>query len=177
MEIKPCLPYNSRIDGRALLRLPGGPSAFKIYYVSIPGRENPGRYDWTCSPLKKEEFEAALVKLAPEGVGFVTAFPHITKIFRFAPSGETILHVKAYKTPGLEPLDLGRPDGYLEFACYAEAAIAGDEYAAWARARTVEEYLSGFSPFAGGGILNHAKLAAYVYRGLASIDAGLKEKP
>jgi len=161
VEIKPCLPYNSRIDGRKLLRLPGGPSAFKIYYVSIPGRENPGRYDWAFSSLKPAEFEAGLAKLAPEGVGFVTAFPHITKIFRFAPSGETILHVKAFKTPGLEPLDLGRPDGYLEFACYAEAAIAGDEYGKWASAATVEDYLTFFSPFEGGGILDNTKLAAY----------------
>lgn len=161
MEIKPCQPYNSRIDGRSLLRLPGGPSAFKIYYVSIPGRENPGSYDWAQSQLKMPDFEALLAKLAPEGVGFVTAFPHITKVFRFAPSGETILHVKAYKTPGLELLDLGRPDGYLEFACYAEAELARDEYAKWAAARTVEEYLAYFSPFAGGGIAEHAKLAGW----------------
>ena len=161
MEIKPCLPYDSRVDGRKLLRLPAGPSAFKIYYVSIPRVENPGRTDWAHSALKQDDFEAALARLAPEGVGFVTAFPHITKVFRFAPSAETILHVKAYRTPGLEPLDLGRPDGYLEFACYAEAAIAGDEYALWAGAKTVEEYLAAFSPFAGGGIAAHAKLAAY----------------
>ncbi|OGR77387.1 MAG: hypothetical protein A2X32_04250 [Elusimicrobia bacterium GWC2_64_44] len=161
MDIKPCQPYNSRVDGRALLRLPLGPSAFKIYYVSIPGRDNPGRCDWAHSQLKKPDFEAALAKLAPEGVGFVTAFPHITKIFRFAPSGETILHVKAYKTPGLEPLDLGRPDGYLEFACYAEAELARDEYARWASAATVEDYLAWFSPFAGGGIADHTKLAGW----------------
>jgi hypothetical protein len=161
VDIKPCLPYNSRIDKRSLLRLPGGPSAFKIYYVSITGRENPGRYDWAFSELKPPGFESALLKLAPEGVGFVTAFPHITKIFRFAPSGETILHVKAYKTPSLEFLDLGRPDGYLEFACYAEAELARDEYACWASAGTVEDYLAYFSPFEGGGIADNAKLAAY----------------
>ena len=161
MEIKTCLPYNSRLDGRGLLRLAAGPSAFKIYYVSIPGRENPGRCDWEHSPLKKPDFEAALAALAPEGAGFVTAFPHITKIFRFAPSGETILHVKAYKTPGLEPLDLARADGYLEFACYAEAELARDEYKAWAGAASVEDYLAYFSPFAGGGIADHAKLARW----------------
>lgn len=161
MEIKPCPPYDSRVDGRKLLRLPSGPSAFKIYYVSIPRVENPGRTDWAHSPLKQDGFEAALARLAPEGVGFVTAFPHITKIFRFAPSAETILHVKAYKTPGLEPLDLAKPDGYLEFACYAEAELARDEYALWAKAKTVEEYLGAFSHFAGGGIADNAKLAAY----------------
>ena len=161
MEIKPCRPYDSKIVRKSLLRLPDGVSAFKVYFVSLTGRDKPETFDWAHSPLKPEAFEAALAKLAPEGVGFVTAFPHITKVFRFAPSGETILHVRAFKTADLGPLDLGRPDGYLEFACYAEAELAGDEYRAWAEAASVEKYLEYFSPFSRGGIADNAKLAAY----------------
>jgi hypothetical protein len=162
MEIKPCGKYDSRVEDHTLLRCADGISAFKIYYVSIPGRDKPEAYEWPQSPLAREVFEAALLKLAPEGVGFVTAFPHITKIFRFAPSAETILHVRAYKTADLSPLSLERPDSYLEFACYAEAALAADEYQEWAAAASVEEYLAYFSPFAGGAVADNTKLAAYV---------------
>lgn len=161
MEVKPCGPYNSQVTGRKLLRFADGVSAFKIYYVSLTGRAKPELADWAYSAVKPEQFETELVRLAPEGVGFITAFPPITKIFRFAPSGETILHVRAFKTADLSPLDLARPDGYLEFACYAEAAIAADEYRAWAEARDVEAYLRSYSAFSGGGIADNAKLAAH----------------
>ena len=161
MEIKPCNPYNSTVVGKKLLRLPGGLSAFKMYYVSLTGRANPERCDWAFSALTPEKYEAALLKLNPEGIGFITAFAPITKIFRFAPSGETILHVRAFRSDDMSPLDLARPDGYLEFACYAEAAIAADEYRSWAAARSVDEYLNYFSAFEGGAIADHAKLAAY----------------
>jgi len=160
MEIKPCNPYSSVVVSKKLVTLAGG-SAFKVYYVSLTGRANPERCDWAFSPLKPADFEKALVKLNPEGAGFITAFPPITKIFRFAPSGETIMHVRGLKTEDLSPLDLSRPDGYLEFACYAEAAIAADEYREWAGTRSVEEYLKYFSPFDGGAVLDNAKLAAY----------------
>lgn len=160
MEIKPCNPYNSAVVGRKLVKLAGG-SAFKVYYVSLTGRAEPERCDWAYSAAKPADFEKALLKLNPEGVGFITAFPPITKIFRFAPSGETIMHVRGLKTDGLAPLDLNRPDGYLEFACYAEAAIAADEYRAWAGAAGVADYLEYFSPFEGGAVVDHAKLAAY----------------
>ena len=39
-------------------------------------------------------------------------------------------------------MDCSRADGYHELACYAEAAMAADDYRAWARATTVEEYLT-----------------------------------
>ncbi|HNW43401.1 MAG TPA: hypothetical protein PKI19_02785 [Elusimicrobiales bacterium] len=161
MEIKPCGKYDSRVDGSKLLTFAGGLSAFKIYYVSIPGRPQPEKYEWPLSALTPAAFEAALLRLAPEGIGFVTAFPHITKIFRFAPSAETILHVRAYKTADLSPLGLERPDAYLEFACYAEAMLAADEYRSWAAAASVKEYLAYFSAFAGGPVKENAKLAAY----------------
>lgn len=161
MEIKPCGRYEARTDGAKLLRLKDGLSAFKLYYVSLTGRDKPENYEWPRAALSRDAFEASLAALAPEGVGFVTAFPHITKVFRFAPSAETILHVRAYKTADLSPLALARPGDNLEFACYAEAAIAADEYHKWASAGTVEEYLAYFSPFQCGAVKDAAKLAAY----------------
>ena len=65
-----------------------------------------------------------LSRAAVKGIGFVTAFPHVTKVFRFAPSAETVLHVRAFHTADLTPMELARENGYLEFACYAEAALA-----------------------------------------------------
>jgi len=63
-----------------------------------------------------------------EGIGFVTAFPHITKVFRFGPEAETAMNVCAWDTRSMAPIGLGRSQGYVEFACLAEAAIAADEY-------------------------------------------------
>ena len=37
--------------------------------------------------------------------------------------------------------DCSQDDGFHEFACFAEAIIAAEEYKAWARAESVEEYL------------------------------------
>ena len=52
-----------------------------------------------------------------------------------------------------------------EFACYAEAAIVTDEYPAWAAAKTVSDYLEGFSastdyPFAWPGKLSSYRHSA-----------------
>jgi hypothetical protein len=58
-------------------------------------------------------------------------------------------------------MDCSRADGYHEFSCYAEAAIAADEYRAWARAATVEEYLAFRSTATDFPVASHAKLAAY----------------
>jgi hypothetical protein len=142
-----------------LVRMPDGKSAFKIYYISIIGRDEPARFDWGRCAQTPAAFEALLARSGWEGVGFVTAFPHITKVFRFAPSMETILHVKAFHTGDLSPMSLEREDGFVEFACYAEAAIAADEYHAWAKAATVEEYLQYRSPFVDGPVRSHRKLA------------------
>lgn len=160
MEIKPCKPYISKVCGYKLLRRPDG-SAFKLYYVSLLGRGKPEPYDWATAGIKQDAYEAALARLAPEGVGFITAFTPITKVFRFAPSAETIMHVRAYDSATMEPLDLARPGHYLEFACYAEAELAAEEYRAWAGAPSVEKYLSTFAAFAGGKVASHDKLAAY----------------
>jgi hypothetical protein len=160
MDIKPCNPYISSVIGKKNLAFPGG-SSFKLYYVSLTGRARPENNDWAHAAFKPEDFEKKLAENPPEGVGFITAFVPITKVFRFAPAGETIMHVKAFRTQDLEPLDLVRPDGYTEFACYAEAAIVADEYRRWAEAKSVKEYLEYSSPFTAGAIADHAKLAAY----------------
>lgn len=162
MQIKPCRPYHSRTARRGLLRPADGRSAFKVYYISIIGRDDPAKYEWEHSPLAIEDVESRLASAGDiAGVGFITAFPHITKVFRFAPSMETVLHVRAFNTADLSPLDLAREDGYLEFACYAEAAIAADEYHAWAKAATVEEYLAFRSDFDDGPVARRDKLAVY----------------
>jgi len=72
-----------------------------------------------------------------EGIGFVTAFPHITKVFRFGPEAETVMNVHAWDTRSMrrsawDALRLRR------VRLPGEAAIAADEYNAWARTRTVE---------------------------------------
>lgn len=161
IEIKPCRPYHAKTIGKTLLKMPDGKSAFKVYFISIVGRDDRARFEWDHSALKSVDFQAAILKSGWEGIGFVTAFPHITKEFRFAPDAETILHVRAFQTRDLKPLDLGRGEQYLEFACYAEAAIAADEYRAWARAGDVKEYLRFFSDFEDGPVKSCAKLAAY----------------
>ncbi|MBN1672770.1 MAG: hypothetical protein JXR37_17130 [Kiritimatiellae bacterium] len=161
MQIQASRPYHGRIVKTGLLRLADGRSAFKLYYVSVLGRDEPARYEWAQAPTSFAALEGRLRGLGLEGVGFVTAFPHITKVFRFAPSAEIVLHVKAYDTTRMSPIDLKREDGFVEFACYAEAALAADEYRFWADAATVAEYLAGFSSFADAPIAEHAKLGAY----------------
>ena len=161
MRVTPCRTYHSKTVKTDLVRLPDGKSVFKVYYLSIIGRDNPERFEWDRCALKPAAFEAILAKSGLEGVGFVTAFPHITKVFRFAPSMETVLHVKAFNTADLSPLSLQREDDFLEFACYAEAAIGADEYHAWAGAPTVAAYLNYRSPFVDGPVQSHRKLADY----------------
>ncbi|OPZ87719.1 MAG: hypothetical protein BWY76_00329 [bacterium ADurb.Bin429] len=161
MHITACRPYHSVTVRTELVPMPDGISAFKVYYISLVGRDEPARYEWEHCSLTPAAFARRLCAAGLDGVGFVTAFPHITKVFRFAPAMETVLHVRAFSTVDLTPLNLARGEEYLEFACYAEAAIAADEYHAWAAAHTVEEYLTYFSPFTDGPVVNHAKLAAY----------------
>lgn len=161
MKVTACRTYHSKTVGGGLLRLPDGKSAFKVYYVSIIGRDEPSRFEWGKCALTAESFEAMVTKSGWEGVGFITAFPHITKVFRFAPSMETVMHVRAFNTTDLKPLSLEREDGFVEFACYAEAAIAADEYHAWAKAASVEEYLRFRSAFVDGPVKTNRKLAEY----------------
>jgi len=165
MEIAACRTYHGKTVGQSLLRMPDGRSAFKLYYLSNLGRPTPELFEWERAPLTPQGFERAFLAAGHQGVGFVTAFPHVTKLFRFSPGAETILDVRAFHTDGLRPLDLARPEGYVEFACYAEAAIAADEYRAWAGAAGVEEYLAFRSAAADFPVRSHVKLAEYWKKG------------
>jgi hypothetical protein len=71
------------------------------------------------------------------------------------------LDVREFDTESMTDRDCSRSDGYHELACYAEAAIAADEYRAWARAATVEEYLAFRSDAADFPVVSNDKLAAY----------------
>jgi hypothetical protein len=161
MQIATCRSYHAQIVGQSLLRMPDGKSVFKVYYTSVIGRDEPERYEWQHCPHTREHFEKTFLAGGHEGIGFVIAFPHVTKIFRFAPAMETILDVREFHTDGMRHIECSRADGYHEFACYAEAAIAADEYRAWARATTVEEYLAFRSAAADFPVARNTKLATY----------------
>ena len=142
MQISTCKPYHAKAVGQNLLQMPDRKSVFKVYYISIISRDKPEQYEWEHSPWTQDSFERAFLAGNYEGIGFVTAFPHITKIFRFSPYSETILDVTEFSTKDIQLKDCSRADTSHEFACYAEALITADEYRAWAKAKTVEEYLS-----------------------------------
>ena len=161
MQIATCRPYHAQTVHTSILRMPDGRSTFKVYYISLIGRDRRELYEWRHRCRTQEDFEKAFLLGAHEGIGFVIAFPHVTKIFRFSPSMETILDVREFHTEGMRPMDCSREDGYHEFACYAEAAIAADEYQAWARASTVDEYLTFRSSAADFPVANNKKLAEY----------------
>ncbi len=157
--IKPCTVYNAVPSGTAVYQ--NGLSTFKVYYVDIVGRDKPERYEWDCCGMPREQVIALLADAGIEGVGVVASFPHITKVFRFAPSAETIMHVRGFWTPDFSPVDLSREEGYTEFACYAEAIIAADEYRYWAEALSVEAYLNQWSPWAQAPVRDNMKMARY----------------
>jgi len=161
MNVSPCRTYHSNTVDHTLIEMPDGKSVFKVYYISIVGRDDPTQYEWGRCAVTRPAFETLVRRSGWQGVGFITAFPHITKVFRFAPAMETVLHVRAFNTGDLSPLSLEREDGYVEFACYAEAAIAADEYHAWACVATVATYRRYRSPFVDGKVRSHRKLAEY----------------
>jgi hypothetical protein len=159
MQIKPCQSYHAVLTDQMLLRGTDIKSAFKVYFISITGRAEPARYEWPHDKTARDRFAGLFRQNKFEGVGFVTAFPHITKLFRFDPAAETVLNVRAFKTSDLSQIDMARAEDYLEFACYAEALLAAAEYRLWAKAKTVMEYLSEFSSFDNGKIVSNTKLA------------------
>lgn len=161
--VKPCNPYTGRSAGTAMLRLPDGKSAFKVYYVDITGRSQPERFEWDRCGRPRAAVVEHLEAAGVEGVGFVIAFPHITKLFRFGPNPEIVLHVRAWNTADFAPLPLERGAEYYEFACLAEAIIAADEYRFWAAARTVEEYLDRWCEWPVAPVLEHAKLRRHFH--------------
>jgi hypothetical protein len=138
-----------------------GKSAFKVYYISNVGRDTPERFEWAHCAHTQAEFERTLSATGIEGIGFAIAFPHVTKLYRFAPSAETVLDVREFHTEGLRPNDCTRADGFHELACYAEAVLVAAEYHAWARAASVEEYLAFRATEADFPVASHTKLAAY----------------
>ncbi|MFP3903064.1 MAG: hypothetical protein ACLFWB_02360 [Armatimonadota bacterium] len=158
-EIEPCKPYTARPAGTSMYRL--GDHAFKVYYVDITGRDDPERYEWDECGRDRTEVIDSLTAAEIEGVGFVVAFPHITKVFRYAPSAEILQHVRAFDTADFSEIDLRREDGYLEFACYAEAIIATAEYRLWADAGSVKEYLAQWTEWEMAAIADNEKLARY----------------
>jgi hypothetical protein len=161
VKIAPCRTYHARTVGTNLLRMPDGRSVFKIYYISVIGRDRPELFEWEHSQRSPSDFERDFLAGAHEGIGFVIAFPHVTKIYRFSPEGETILDVKEFDTAGMVPRDCSRAGGYHEFACYAEAVLAADEYRLWAAAATVDAYLATRSEADDFPVGSNVKLAAW----------------
>ena len=162
LTIKPCNTYHAVLSGRTMRRPADGKSAFKVYFIDIIGRKDPSRTVWAESGLDQGKFLERLAREpGVEGVGFVTAFPHITKVFRYGPESEVVMNVRAWNTHDLAGIGLARSQEYVEFACLAEAVIAADEYLLWAKASTVDEYLQNWSAFTGGPIQRHDKLRTY----------------
>ena len=161
MQVAACRTYHAITSGTATLSMPDGKSAFKVYYISIVVRDRPELYEWERCDLTHEEFERQFLAGAHEGIGFAIAFPHITKVFRFAPTMETVLDIREFDTPGMTPKNCDRGDGYHEFACYAEAVLAAEEYHAWAQAASVAEYLEARSTAADFPVTRNDKLAQF----------------
>jgi len=161
MLISNCQPYHACTVGQSLIRMPDEKSAFKIYYISIMGRDKPEQYEWEHCLYKQDDFEKVFLFGKHEGIGFVTAFPHITKVFRFSPCAETILDVSEFHTADMQPKDCSRGDGSHEFACYAESIISADEYDAWANALTVEKYIAFRCNKTDFSLVSNTKLTAY----------------
>ncbi|MBR6058153.1 MAG: hypothetical protein IKP58_08310 [Victivallales bacterium] len=160
MNVEKCGSYHAKIEGCELVKMPDGKSVFKVYFVSIVGRDNPARTEWTHCGIDKSAFIKDFQASGQEGVGFLTAFPHITKVFRYAPKAEILQHVRAFDTKSGKTISLVRDD-FTEFACLAEALIAADEYKAWAAAKSVEKYLQFTSPVEDAPIIDHSKLKRY----------------
>ena len=160
-QVLSCESYHGISAGQAVLNMPDGRSVFKLYLLSIIDRDEPALYDWANSRFSISEFKGRFRERGYEGVGFVTAFPHITKIFRYAPEVETVVDVRELDTATLDELDCNRNDQYHEFACYAESLIAADEYRAWAKANSVDEYLQFRCSLSDFPIVNHNNLCDY----------------
>jgi hypothetical protein len=157
------LPYKSKVIGTKLVESPKTFS-FKVYFVDLLGREPRNKYEWEHSGLNQGKFLEKLETILPEGVGFVTAFPHITKAFQFGPEPETNLYAQAYHTQSLERISLKHGKS-TEIACAAEMEIAADEFAFWAQATDVDSYLKQFSGKGTTEIKDHTKLYRHLVAG------------
>jgi hypothetical protein len=161
MQVAPCNSYHAKIESNKLLSMPDGKSLFKLYYVSIVGRATPERFEWAHTPLAQADYEKAFLASGHEGIGFLTAFPHITKLFRYSPQAEILMLVKAFNSQTGEDINLDRGENYVEFACLAEAVIAAAEYRFWGEANSVEDYLQQWCPLEETPLRNAAKLKSY----------------
>ncbi|MHC4871065.1 MAG: hypothetical protein ACYTFY_04405 [Planctomycetota bacterium] len=161
MKIASCRPYHAVLSGTDIVENTEEKSVFKVYYLSIIGRDKPEIYEWEKCSLQKDNFKKGFINKNYAGIGFITAFPHITKVFRFAPGMETILDVQAVDTVTLKNKSCERDENYYEFACYAEAVLAADEYKAWADAESIEEYLKYFSKSCDFPVKSSSKLGEY----------------
>jgi hypothetical protein len=157
--LQPCQPYAARPAGRALYT--NGPHAFKVYFIDITGRARPELYEWDRCGRDRETVVTGLERAGVEGVGFVCAFPHIAKAFRFGPENETVLTVRAFRPADFAELDLGRAEGYVEYACLAESVIADREYRLWAGAPTVAAYLGEWVDWPPVAVAEPSKLARH----------------
>jgi len=157
--VRLCDGYAARPSGRALYT--NGPHAFQVYYLDIVGRTRPEAYEWDRCGRDRDSILAGLERAGVEGVGFVCAFPHIAKVFRFAPSSETTLHVRAFRPLDFADIDLAREEGYAEYACLAESVIADGEYRLWARVESVDAYLREWVDWAPAAIADHTKLTRH----------------
>lgn len=160
--IQPCPSYAARPAGRG--RYESGPHAYKVYFIDITGRDRPERYEWDRCGRERESVLAGLKRAGVEGIGFVCAFPHIAKAFRFGPESETTLHVRAFRPVDFAELDLGRSDGHVEYACLAESVIADAEYRLWAAAPSVEAYLAAWVDWDPVAVADPTKLRRYYRR-------------
>ena len=162
IEIGRCSTYHALVPDRDTFRGPDGKTVFKVYYVDIIGRKDPSRTVWDLCGLEKADFLQSLAGAeGVEGIGFITAFPHITKAFRFGPGAEIVINVRAWNTKDMTDIDLARSQDYVEFACLAEALIAADEFCFWAEADSVDKYLSQWSACTDAPIVRNDKLRQY----------------
>ncbi len=159
MKVEACQSYAARHAGTGTWR--SGPSHFKIYYVDIYGRPHPERFEWPLHERGPATIPPLLDQVGVEGIGFVIAFPHIVKVFRWSPRAETLLLVRAVKPSDGSAIDLDRGEGDTEFACLAEAVIAAAEYQFWAAAPSVEAYLAQWCEWDDLPIVDHGKLRRY----------------
>jgi hypothetical protein len=156
-------PYHARLEKFNLIRTQGGKSIFKVYYLSITGRDDPEKYEWESSPFSREEFEEIFLSKKIEGIGFVISFPHITKVFLFSQPVETNLDVSVFQTRNMDLVGGSLEPGWQEFACYAESVIAAQEFDAWAKATRVEEYLDFRCARVEFDIQNHGKMGIFYH--------------
>ena len=170
IEVKKGNPYNSKVVGKTQVAFEDSGSAFKVYFIDIRGRDDRAKYEWEHCGRTQEDFLERLRQLKPEGIGFVTAFPHITKVFQFGPTAETNLYTKAYKTETFEELPLDY-SGATEVGCAAEILIAAAELRFWLDAQTVDDYLAQACEAGDASFRNHRKMyERFAMGGGAALD-------